>query len=142
MVIRTQVTRIKPTMAASISSEEQVFMTALGNRISALRKDAGLTQAQMAEALNVSQQAVQSWEAGRRRIQIPVLPAVARLLSVSLEGLLGEEAENTPRKRGPASRLEQQIAVISQLPKARQKMVSEMLDAVIAQAVQQAEADD
>ncbi|MDR3577822.1 MAG: hypothetical protein P4L50_28500 [Anaerolineaceae bacterium] len=61
---------------------------------------------------------------------------MARLLSVSLEGLLGEEVDSTPRKRGPASRLEQQITVISHLPKARQKMVSEMLDAVIAQAQQ------
>ncbi|QTF08453.1 helix-turn-helix domain-containing protein [Brenneria izadpanahii] len=121
-------------MAASISSEEQVFMTALGKRITALRKDAGLTQVQLAQALNVSQQAVQSWEAGRRHIQISVLPAVARILSVSLEGLLGEDAENAPRKRGPASRLEQQIQVISQLPRSRQKLVSEMLDAVITQA--------
>ncbi|NIY48359.1 XRE family transcriptional regulator [Cedecea colo] len=128
-------------MAASISSEEQVFMTELGNRISALRKDAGLTQVQMAEALSVSQQAVQSWKAGRRRIQIPILPAVAKLLSVSLEGLLGEEAENAPRKRGPASRLEQQIQMIGQLPKSKQKLVSQMLDAVIAQA-QQAGTDD
>ncbi|WP_236127738.1 helix-turn-helix domain-containing protein [Cedecea colo] len=141
MVIKSQVTRIKPTMAASISSEEQVFMTELGNRISALRKDAGLTQVQMAEALSVSQQAVQSWEAGRRRIQIPILPAVAKLLSVSLEGLLGEEAENAPRKRGPASRLEQQIQMIGQLPKSKQKLVSQMLDAVIAQA-QQTGTDD
>ncbi|MBF1995115.1 helix-turn-helix transcriptional regulator [Serratia symbiotica] len=123
-------------MAASISSEEQVFMMELGDRISALRKEAGLTQVQMAEALNVSQQAVQSWEAGRRRIQIPILPAVAKILSVSLEGLLGEEAENAPRKRGPASRLEQQIRMIGQLPKSKQKLVSEMLDAVIAQAQQ------
>ncbi|WP_279029186.1 helix-turn-helix domain-containing protein [Gibbsiella quercinecans] len=111
-------------------------MTVLGKRITALRKEAGLTQVQLAQALNVSQQAVQSWEAGRRRIQISVLPAVARLLSVSLEGLLGEEAENAPRKRGPASRLEQQIQVISQLPRSRQKLVSEMLDAVITQAQQ------
>jgi transcriptional regulator with XRE-family HTH domain len=123
-------------MAASISSEEQVFMTALGHRISALRKEAGLTQVQLAQALSVSQQAVQSWEAGRRRIQISILPTVAKILSVSLEGLLGEEAENTPRKRGPASRLEQQIQMISQLPKSKQKFVSEMLDTVIAQAQQ------
>ncbi|MBC3382295.1 helix-turn-helix transcriptional regulator [Serratia fonticola] len=116
---------------------EQIFIATLGKRMSALRKAASLTQAQMAKELNVSQQAVQSWEAGRRRIQISILPAVAKLLSVSLEGLLGEETEHTPRKRGPASRLEQQIEVISQLPKARQKMVAEMLDAVIAQAQQQ-----
>ncbi len=136
MVIKSQVIRTQPKMAASISSEEQVFMMALGNRITVLRKDAGLTQVQLAQMLNVSQQAVQSWEAGRRRIQISILPAVAKILSVSLEGLLGEESEHTPRKRGPASRLEQQIQVISQLPKSKQKFVSEMLDTVILQAQQ------
>ncbi|WP_226019875.1 helix-turn-helix domain-containing protein [Serratia symbiotica] len=136
MVIKSQVIRTPPKMAASISSEEQLFMIALGNRITALRKDAGLTQTQLAQALNVSQQAVQSWEAGRRRIQISVLPAVAGLLSASLETLLGEEIEHTPRKRGPASRLEQQIQIISQLPKSKQKFVSEMLDTVITQAQQ------
>ncbi|WP_099336699.1 helix-turn-helix domain-containing protein [Erwinia amylovora] len=127
-------------MAAPVTTEEQIFMAALGKRMTGYRKACGMTQAQMALALDVSQQAVQSWEAGRRRIQISVLPAVAKLLSVSLEGLLGEEADRMPRKRGPASRLEQQIEIISQLPKARQKMVAEMLDAVIAQAQQQ-EAD-
>ncbi|MFP1787608.1 helix-turn-helix transcriptional regulator [Lonsdalea quercina] len=105
-----------------------------------MRKETGLTQVQLAQALNVSQQAVQSWEAGRRRIQIPILPAVAKILSVHLEGLLGEEAENASRKRGRASSLEQQLQVISQLPRNRQKLVSEMLDAVITQA-QQAGAD-
>ncbi|MFP1778136.1 helix-turn-helix transcriptional regulator [Lonsdalea quercina] len=57
-------------MAASISSEEQVFMTALGKRITALRKETGLTQVQLAQALNVSQQAVQSWEAGSTHTDI------------------------------------------------------------------------
>lgn len=66
-----------------------------------------------------------------------VVTAVAKLLPVSLESLLSEETERTPRKRGPASRLEQQIEIISQLPKGRQKIVAEMLDAVIAQAQQQ-----
>lgn len=137
MAIQSRTATVKKTMAAPVTNEEQIFMTALGQRMTELRKASGMTQVQMAQALNVSQQAVQTWEAGRRRIQISVLPAVARLLSVSLEGLLGEETVNTPRKRGPASRLEQQIEVISQLPKARQKLISEMLDALIVQAQQQ-----
>lgn len=134
MAITSRTTTVKKTMAAPVTTEEQIFMAALGKRMTELRKASGMTQAQMAQVLEVSQQAVQSWEAGRRRIQISILPAVARLLSVSLEELLGEASERTPRKRGPASRLEQQIEVISQLPKARQKMVAEMLDAVITQA--------
>ncbi|WP_242685662.1 MULTISPECIES: helix-turn-helix domain-containing protein [Photorhabdus] len=134
MVIESRTTSVKKTMAASISSEEQIFMMTLGKRITTLRKEAGLTQVQLAQKLNVSQQAVQSWEAGRRRIQISILPTVARILSVSLEKLFGEESDRILSKRGPASRLEKQIQIISQLPKGKQKLVSEMLDAVIAQA--------
>ena len=36
-------------------------------------------------------------------------------------------------RRGPASRLEQQLDALSQLPKARQKVVSQVLDAMLAQ---------
>ncbi|EEZ2132687.1 helix-turn-helix domain-containing protein [Escherichia coli] len=121
-------------MAAPISNEEQVFIAELGRRITALRKDAGMTQTQVAQALNVSQQAVQAWEAGRRRIQISILPAVARLLAVSLEDLLGEEPEKIARKRGPAPKWQQLIEEIDSLPKAKQKMISEMLQALIVQA--------
>ena len=134
MVIRSQRISGKTTMAAPISNEEQVFITELGRRSTALRKDAGMTQTQVAQALNVSQQAVQAWEAGRRRIQISILPAVARLLAVSLEDLLGEEPEKIARKRGPAPKWQQLIEEIDSLPKAKQKMISEMLQALIVQA--------
>lgn len=134
MVIRSQRISGKTTMAAPISNDEQVFITELGRRITALRKEAGMTQTQVAQALNVSQQAVQAWEAGRRRIQISILPAVARLLSVSLEDLLGEEPEKIARKRGPAPKWQQLIEEIDSLPKAKQKMISEMLSALIVQA--------
>ncbi|MGB3470390.1 MAG: hypothetical protein WBA51_06190 [Erythrobacter sp.] len=36
-----------------------------------------------------------------------------------------------PGKRGPASRLEQQLDAITRLPKAKQKMVSELINSVI-----------
>lgn len=134
MVISSQRISGKTTMAAPISNEEQVFIAELGRRITALRKDAGMTQTQVAQALNVSQQAVQAWEAGRRRIQISILPAVARLLAVSLEDLLGEEPEKIARKRGPAPKWQQLIEEIDSLPKAKQKMISEMLQALIVQA--------
>lgn len=139
MAIRT-FSESRPAMAAPISNEEQLFMNELGRRLSLLRKERELTQAQVAHALNVSQQAVQSWEAGKRRIQISILPAVAETLRVSLEELLKDGEKKTVRKRGPASRLEQQFQQIGQLPKAKQKLVSEMLDAVITQA-QQTRAD-
>lgn len=117
----------------AISSEERDFFIALGERISLLRKAHGITQAQLAEVLGVSQQTVQAYEVGRRRIQVAALPVVARTLSVSLEELFGEGKQAARSKRGPAPKWEQQIEAISKLPRARQRFVSEMLDTVLAQ---------
>jgi transcriptional regulator with XRE-family HTH domain len=119
----------------AISSDEREFFVAMGERITLLRKSQGITQAQLAELLGVSQQTVQAYEVGRRRIQVSALPLVARALSVSLEELLGEAkpAGATRSKRGPTPKWEQQIEAISKLPRARQRFVSEMLDTVLAQ---------
>ena len=38
-----------------------------------------------------------------------------------------------PNKRGPTPKLQQQLERISQLPKARQRVVSEVLDSLLAQ---------
>lgn len=119
--------------AMAISNEEREFFVALGERITALRKARGITQVQLAETLGVSQQTVQAYEVGRRRIQVSALPVVAKALSVSLEALFGE-SEQGNRKRGPASRLQQQVDLIGQLPKTRQRFVSDMLDTVLAQS--------
>ena len=60
---------------------------------------------------------------------ISALPRLARLLGVSTEELIGE-----PGKRGPAPLLQQKIERLARLPKAKQKIVMEMLDGVLAQA--------
>jgi hypothetical protein len=67
---------------------------------------------------------------------------VAKLLTLSLDELMGQPLPRTARaaagqsrggKRGPASRLEQQIQAVAQLPKTKQQFVSQMLDTVLAQ---------
>ncbi|WP_374098987.1 helix-turn-helix domain-containing protein [Pseudomonas aeruginosa] len=118
----------------SISTEEREFFIALGERITRLRKEHGITQTQLAELLGVSQQTIQAYETGRRRIQVSTLPELARLLSTSLEELFGQEQETTPRKRGPAPKWQQQLEVIDQLPKSQQRLIVQMLNALIAQA--------
>jgi hypothetical protein len=57
---------------------------------------------------------------------------LAKTLGVGPEELLGETNAAT-RKRGPAPKLQQHMDRITQLPKPRQRMVMEMLDAVLAQ---------
>ncbi|MDQ0625873.1 helix-turn-helix domain-containing protein [Paraburkholderia graminis] len=102
--------------------------------MSQFRKARGITQVQLATALGVSQQTYQSYEVGRRRIQVSALPVVARALSVSLEDLFGESDSPSRSKRGPAPKWQKQIEAIAQLPKAKQQFVAQVLDSVLAQA--------
>jgi transcriptional regulator with XRE-family HTH domain len=87
---------------------------------------------QLAEALKLTQQMVASYEVGRRRVPVSLLPAVAHALAVSVEVLIGQK-EAAPSKRGPAPKLQQQMERIQRLPKAKQRFVMEMIDTVLAQ---------
>jgi len=118
--------------AVAITADEKEFFVRLGARIAELRKGADITQVQMAELLRVSQQTINSWEVGRRRIPVSALPAIARALAVSIEELIGEEPK--PGKRGPTPKLQQQLERIGQLPKQQQRFVMQMLDGLLAQA--------
>ena len=119
----------------AISVEEREFFVAMGERIASLRRANNVTQVQLAEALNVSQQTLQSYEVGRRRIPVSALPTVAKTLSVSLEELFGTQAKAARSgKRGPMPQWQQHIEAVARLPRAKQQFVSEMLRTVLAQA--------
>lgn len=113
---------------------ERSFFIKLGRKIAERRRELGLTQVEVAERLHVSQQAVQGFEKGRRRVPVSTLPLLAQLLDVSVEELIGTASVRPAKKRGPAPKLQRQLEEIQRLPRAKQKFVIEMLDAVIAQA--------
>ena len=54
------------------------------------------------------------------------------VLSVSVEDLI-HAAPAAKKKRGPASVLQRQIEQIGRMPRAKQKFITEMLDALIIQ---------
>ena len=119
--------------AIPMTQDEKQFFKALGARIAELRKAHGLTQVQLAEALELTQQMIASYEVGRRRVPVSLLPAIAQALAVSVEVLIGQK-EASPGKRGPAPKLQQQMERIQRLPKAQQRFVMQMIDTVLAQA--------
>lgn len=79
----------------------------------------------------MSQQTVNAYEMAHRRVPASALPGLAKFLGVSLEDLVGEPAE--PGKRGQAPKIQQQLERASQPPKPKQRMVLEVLEAVLAQ---------
>jgi len=117
-----------------VTPDEKIFYQALGQRIAMLRKDQGITQVQLAEALGIAQQTLAHYEVGRLRIAAGTLPMLARTLSVAIEELLAEAIPARKSKRSPSPKLQQQLDQISKLPKAKQRFVMEMLDTVIQQA--------
>lgn len=128
-------------LTATMNTQDEQFFKALGARIAQARKDHGMTQQQLAEQLGVAQQTLAHYEVGRARLPVSMLPVLGRLLMLSLDELMGQNtqpagASTTRRgiKRGPVSRLQQQIEAVTKLPKTQQQFVSQMLETVLAQA--------
>jgi transcriptional regulator with XRE-family HTH domain len=126
-----------------MSPDERLFFAALGTRIAAARNAAGMTQVQLADGLAISQPQLASYEVGRRRVPVSMLPRLAKLLGCAVEALIGDDTAGSPdtahapprrTRRGPPSRIEQQLDAIAKLPKARQKMIHDVLSAVLVQA--------
>jgi len=116
-------------MPTAMNSTEKAFFRAFGARIAEARKALGLTQVQLAEELGISQQIVASYEVGRRRVQLALLPRLARALAVTVEDLIGEQG--VPSKRGPAPKLLQQVERIQRLPKSQQRFIMQMIDTAL-----------
>jgi transcriptional regulator with XRE-family HTH domain len=123
-----------PGLAMTISTVERDFFVSMGGRIAALRKARNITQVQLAQALGISQQTLQSYECGRRRVPVSALPSVAQHLEVTLDELFdASPATSAAAKRGPVPLWQQQVARIATLPRAKQQVVMQMLDGVLAQ---------
>ncbi len=63
----------------------------VAKNIALLRKDAGLTQLQLAEKLNYSDKAVSKWESGASIPDVAVLLSIANLFGVTVDYLLSED---------------------------------------------------
>lgn len=114
-----------------LSQDEKAYFKALGARIAQRRKEVGLTQVQMAEVLKISQQTYASYEVGRYRFPVSMLPTLAHTLAMDMETLLG--ATKTQSKRGPVPKYQHHIERISRLSKPQQRIVIQVLESLLAQ---------
>lgn len=78
----------------------------LGQRIQELRKQRGMSQEALGDALGVSRQAVSKWEGDNGIPELDTLIAMSRLFEVTVGQLLGVE-EATEKKYEPASEPEE-----------------------------------
>jgi transcriptional regulator with XRE-family HTH domain len=94
------VSRCQPREIEALATRRGVTtdqgMQAIAERIIALRKDAGLTQKQLAEELGVTQPVISGIERGELRVHGELIVELSRLLKVSADEILGIK---TPKKK-------------------------------------------
>lgn len=73
-----------------------------GARLAALRKQAGLSQAALAEAVGIPQRTISFYEREASAIPSTLVPVLAKVLGVSMEELLGINEGAQRSKRGPS----------------------------------------
>jgi transcriptional regulator with XRE-family HTH domain len=106
-----------------------------GQKLASLRREAGLTQTELADAIGEMQQTIAYWERSPRPARSDAIPKIARVLGVSIEDLLSDT--NVPPKRpiksGPTGKMEKLFAEVSRLPRRQQDKIAEFVSAFIEQ---------
>lgn len=76
-----------------------LFSMAFGKVLRKLRKDRGLSQAELAKLVGLRQSAIANYEGGKRSLDVETVLAFTRALRVSLEELSGEKDMQTLQER-------------------------------------------
>jgi len=119
-------------IAASIPLMTQDLAALLPERLEQIRKENGLTQVQVAQALGTTQGTYAQYESGTRGVSLKILPKLAEALGTSTEELLGLNEKRS--KRGPLSAWEKRIDAIKKLPRDKQQEIQNVVDALISKA--------
>ena len=104
-----------------------------GQHLAQLRAKAGLSQQQLAVAVNVSQSNVAFWERSENPPKGESLPVLAKTLGVSIEILLNVKAKTDLNKhRGPQSKLDKVVSKVQALPRRQQQKVINFVELFLA----------
>lgn len=104
----------------------------IGQRIAQKRKELGLSQEALGEALGVSRQSVYKWESGSALPEIEKLISMGRLFGVTIGWLLGVEEPVRPAAEGEKAAPPEGGNDPGELTETQLKMVKEIVDRYLA----------
>ena len=108
-------------------------------RLAELRKDAGLSQYELADYVGVPQANIAFWERSEKPPRSEVLPKMAEALGVSVEDLLivGDEKplkRKAAKSNGrPAGKVREVFDRVSKLPRRQQEHIVNWVSAYVSQ---------
>jgi transcriptional regulator with XRE-family HTH domain len=104
----------------------------VGRRLARLRRERGLTQAQLAERIGILQTLVTDYEHDRLRLSAEMAVRFTLALGISLDAwLLPEAAAPSPKKRAPSRAITRRMAMFETLPRHQQRLVLTALDMLL-----------
>lgn len=109
-----------------ISTSPLIFDMEFPERLAMLRKERGLTQQALADAVSRAVLQIRRYEGGTSQPTLDVIRRLAIALGVSADMLVFDTKE-----RDPADTLRYQFEAVSKLSEQEQTVVRELLDAVI-----------
>lgn len=118
-----------PLRSYPVPKQNPEQLTVFGQRLAALRKQAGYTQTELAQELGVSQRMISHYEGHTEYPPAGLLPRLAQLLSVTSDELLG--IQPLKKTRQPDTRLLRRMQQIEKLDAAKKRQVLQMIDTVI-----------
>jgi transcriptional regulator with XRE-family HTH domain len=104
-----------------------------GAHLMALRKRANLSQIELAQIVDDSQQNIAYWEQSDKPPRSDVLPKLASALGISVEELLNPSSPLPKRHGGPVGKVRKTFEEVSRLPRSQQDKIIEIVSALIAQ---------
>jgi transcriptional regulator with XRE-family HTH domain len=104
--------------------------TPFGQRIAQAREQAGLTQAELAVRMGVTQPVVAYWEREPVALRIEQLAALADALGVTTDYLAGRSTKQSAPK-GPPSKLRVAFEKDKKLPRSQQQHILRVVEAFV-----------
>ncbi len=103
-----------------------------GERLVKVRQQAGLSQTELADTLDVDRRVIAHWVRHSVTLKPEQLIALAKALNVSTDELLGLSAKSK-RSNGPSGKMRKLFDAASQLPRSQQKKIFDLLEPFVTE---------
>jgi len=104
--------------------------TAFGERLFAARAAAGLSQAEVAEKLGITQTAFADWERHPTALRPDQIERLTEILKISVEDLFTSNGRSKERA-GPVGRARRAFEQVSKLPRSQQQHILKVVEAFV-----------
>lgn len=103
-----------------------VFIMTIPGKLSKIRKEKGLSQQALADAIGLHVNQIKRYESGSSQPSLDTLKKISKTLRVSIDSLVFDEDEI-----GPSDALRLQFEAISHMPEDEQGIILELIEGMI-----------